>query len=379
MPKKGPDVLIVGSGFFGCTLAQKFASQNKKVLIIEKRNHIGGNAFSQIDRKTGIEIHLYGSHIFHTNNINIWEYVNQFSPFNSYIHKVLTQTEIGLLPVPINLETINQVFGKEFNSQSARDFIDSIKIRALEGEDNLEAYAKSQVGEKLYEMIIKGYTKKQWNVEPKLLPSSIISRLPVRFDLDKRYFTDKYQGMPILGYEKLFSNMLADKNISVELETDYFDVKHKFTSDQLTIYSGPIDRYFEYSQGVLNWRTLDFEFETIPVREYQTNSVINYASDSLPFTRIHEFKHFYPDRDQSENETVIAREFSRSAGIDEEPFYPVGTAKDKEILTKYKEISSKIQNVYFGGRLGSYLYLDMHMAINKADVLFNHIMKTNWR
>ena len=372
------DVVIVGAGFYGCTLAEMFAGVGKSVLIIEKRDHIGGNAYSYVDATTNIEIHKYGSHIFHTNNLKIWEYINQFTSFNSYTHKVLSKAGSMLLPVPINLQTINLVFSKNFSPEEARIFLDSQMIKSPESNDNLEAWAVSQIGTKLYEVLIKGYTQKQWEISPSLLPASIITRLPVRLDYDDRYFTDTYQGMPIGGYKKIFDNMLSSSGINVELETDFFDIRDSFSSDQVIIYSGPIDKFFGYSKGELRWRTLDFEFEKIDKNFFQTKAVINYADVETPYTRIHEFKHFHPERSQSKEATIIAREFSRCANKNDEPYYPVGTLEDKEILTSYRALSEKLGNVYFGGRLGSYQYLDMHMAINQAMITFKEIMDERW-
>jgi UDP-galactopyranose mutase len=372
------DVVIVGSGFYGCTLAEMFASAGKSVLIIEKRDHIGGNAYSYFDPSTKIEIHRYGSHIFHTNSIKVWDYINQFTSFNKYTHKVFSKAGSMLLPMPINLETINLVFDKQFSGDEARNFLESQRVNDIERESNLESWAKSEIGTKLYELLIKGYTQKQWEIEPSLLPKSIITRLRVRFDYDDRYFTDTYQGMPLDGYERIFQKMLSSPRIDTELDTDFFDRIDSFSSDQLIVYSGPIDRYFGYSKGELSWRTLDFELEKIETKQFQENSVINYADVETPYTRIHEFKLFHPERMQSNEATIISREYSRRANKDDEPYYPVGTAKDREILGEYKAMSGALKNVYFGGRLGSYQYLDMHMAINQAMVTFKQIMDERW-
>jgi len=373
------DAIIVGAGVFGCTLAEKLASRNKKVLLLEKRNQIGGNAYSFFDSETNIEIHKYGSHIFHTNNDDVWQYVNQFSSFNSYIHKVKIETEIGLLPVPINLETISRAFGRSLDSTQAEMLILGEKINSGESSENLEDWAKSEIGIRLYDLLIKGYTKKQWDTDPRDLPSSILARLPIRYDFEDRYFTDKFQGLPRDGYEKLFKNMIDNPLITLELGTDFFDVRDQFDSDQLVIYTGPIDRYFDFSRGQLNWRTLDFEVEVIETNHYQSLAVINSASEDVGHTRTHEFKHFYPERTQSQNKTIIAREFSRRAEPQDEPYYPVGTYEDKENLAEYKKLIEKMPNVFFRGRLGSYQYLDMHMAINQAHITFKELMGTRWK
>ena len=375
---KKPDVLIVGAGFFGCTLAERFAANGKSVLLLEKRDHIGGNAYSYFDSDTNIEVHKYGSHIFHTNNVNIWNYINQFTSFNTYTHRIKSRTGTKILPVPINLETIELVFERKFEPSDAEAFLESLKIPIPENIDNLESWAKSQVGSELYDLLISGYTLKQWGMDPKYLPSSIIKRLPIRFNYDDRYFTDSFQGMPTEGYEKTFKNMVSNKNIELQLETDYFDVRDRFDAEQLTFYSGPIDRFFDYSKGQLNWRTLDFEYEKIGTQYYQSNAIINYASIDVPFTRVHEFKHFYPEREQSASSTIISREFSRKAYPEDEPYYPVGTTSDQEALKQYRILANKLPNIYFGGRLGSYQYLDMHMAINQALIVFEEVMKDRW-
>lgn len=372
------DAVIIGAGVFGCTLAEKLASRNKTVRLIEKRSHIGGNAYSSFDADTNIEIHKYGSHIFHTNNEDVWNYINQFTTFNSYIHKVKIETDIGLLPVPINLETISRAFDLKLDSMQAKALLAQETMHLGENSENLEDWAKSEIGIRLYDLLIKGYTKKQWDTDPKDLPSSIIARLPIRYDLEDRYFVDKFQGLPREGYEQLFKNMIDNPLIKLELETDFFDIRDQFDSDQLVIYTGPIDRFFDFSKGKLNWRTLDFDIETIETNHYQSLAVINSASEDVSFTRTHEFKHFYPERIQSQNKTIIAREFSRRAEPHDEPYYPVGTFEDKMNLAEYKKLIEKLPNVYFGGRLGSYQYLDMHMAINQAHITFKELMRSRW-
>jgi UDP-galactopyranose mutase len=372
------DVVIVGAGFFGCTLAEKFSAMQKSVLLIEKRNHIGGNAYSYFDPETNIEIHKYGSHIFHTNNENIWNYVNQFTNFNSYIHKVQIDTEVGLLPMPINLDTINLAYKTNFNGLQAKEFLENQIAPSSNDIESLESWAKSQIGEKLYNLLIKGYTKKQWGMDPKILPSSIITRLPIRFDHDDRYFTDKFQGLPINGYHKLFENMISSSQITLALETDFLEIRDQFYSDQLIIFSGPVDKFYDYSKGKLNWRTLDFEFEKLDKKYFQSSPVINSAFEDTPYTRTHEFKLFYKERVQSEDSTIIAREYSRHAENDDEPYYPVGTGLDRAIMNEYQSLMQKSHSIFFGGRLGSYQYLDMHMAINQASRLFKEIMVSRW-
>ena len=362
------DVIVVGAGFFGLTIAERAArSLDKKVLVLDKRNHIGGNAHSYFDEKLGIEIHKYGSHLFHTNNDKVWDYINLFTKFNNYQHKVVALANNHYFDLPINLSTLSSVFGSKLTPSSARKMLESFKV--FEEENNLEEKAINQVGEVLFQMFIKGYTEKQWGMSTKLLPKATINRLPVRTNFDSRYFTDKYQGLPLEGYGKLFENMVNHQNIQIELNTDYFEIEDFISSGQLVIYTGPIDRYFNYKHGVLGWRTVDFEFETLEVDDYQGNSVINYCDMDIPYTRIHEFFHLHPERTKLDGFTVIAKEFSRIATESDDPYYPVNSILDRDKLLKYRSEVSK-GNVLFGGRLGTYQYLDMHMAIASALSLY---------
>ena len=364
----GADVIVVGSGFFGLTIAERISSElGKSVLVLEKRNHIGGNAYSYIDDATGVEVHKYGSHLFHTNNEKVWKYVNKFSHFNNYQHRVLAIAHGQYLNLPINLQTISNVFGKIFTPQEAKKFFEGLSREVIE--ENLEARALNLVGKELYEILIKGYTEKQWGTSTTDLPASIINRLPVRNNLDSRYFTDLYQGLPIEGYSDLFGKMIDSKNITVELNIDFFSVKEFIESDQLVVYTGPLDRFFNYKHGVLGWRTVDFEFQTIPLDDFQGNAVINYCDREVPYTRIHEFFHLHPERTKKFGKTIIAKEYSRVALEGDEPYYPINSKSDRDKLLKYRE--EKIpENYFLGGRLGTYKYLDMHMAIASALSLY---------
>lgn len=368
--KSSADVVIVGSGFFGLTLAELITRNSTyNVLVVEKRNHIGGNSWSEIDPISGIEFHNYGTHIFHTNNLRVWEYVNNFSKFNDYKHKVLVNFENSLLHIPINLLTLSEHFGGFFTPESGRAKIESITEQYENlSEDSLESKAIKSVGAELYEKLIRGYTEKQWQTDPKLLPADIISRLPIRLNFNSNYFDDDFQGIPIQGYRGLLQNMCANSRIDVLLETDYFKVRNNLQKPKLTIYTGPIDRYFNYSEGVLGWRTVDLDFQSLDTTDFQGTSVVNYTSLDVPFTRIHEFKHLHPERKEVMNieKTIIAREFSRMATMEDDPYYPINSERDRAILERYRKLTEFESNVIFGGRLGSYKYLDMHMAIAAA-------------
>lgn len=366
------DLLIVGSGLFGLTVAERAASAGLKVTILDKRNHIGGNAYSEFDPETGIEIHKYGAHLFHTSNEKVWEYVNRFTEFTQYVHRVYTTHNGEVFPLPINLGTINQFFRANMRPDEAMSL-----IREHAGEfsselvENLEEKAISLIGRPLYEAFIRDYTAKQWQTDPKDLPGDIISRLPVRFSYDNRYFNDTYEGLPKDGYTAWLERMVDHENISIELNSDFFDEDNKYSKSKTVgqipvVYTGPVDRYFDFNAGELGWRTLDFESEHLDIEDFQGTSVMNYADSDVPYTRIHEFKHFHPEREYPAKKTVIVREFSRFATVDDEPYYPVNTPKDRERLAAYREQRSGQKDVYFGGRLGTYQYLDMHMAIASA-------------
>jgi UDP-galactopyranose mutase len=268
--------------------------------------------------------------------------------------------------MPINLGTICAFFGRYLSPTEARELI---RGQAAEGGGeprNLEEKAISLIGRPLYEAFIRGYTKKQWQTDPRELPAGVITRLPVRFNFEPYYFADKYEGLPTDGYTAVFRRMLASPRIDVYLGVDFFDVRGAVRPDQLVVYTGPIDRYFDYRLGELGWRTLDFEKEVVAVDDYQGAAVVNYADEEVPFTRVHEFKHLHPERRHAPGKTVIYREYSRSAGQADEPYYPVNTARDRDLFAAYSRLAARERNVLFGGRLGSYQYLDMHQAIGAA-------------
>ncbi|ROR72120.1 UDP-galactopyranose mutase [Bogoriella caseilytica] len=374
------DLLVVGSGFFGLTIADRAARElGLKVLVIDRRDHIGGNAYSEADPDTGIEVHRYGAHLFHTSNPRVWEYVNRFTSFTDYIHRVYTNYQGVVYPMPINLGTINQYLSAAYGPEEARKVIAEQAAEIDTGEaQNLEEKAISLIGRPLYEAFIKGYTAKQWQTDPRELPAAIISRLPVRYTYNNRYFNDTWEGLPTQGYTAWLENMADHPNIEVRLSTDFFDesqpINKQATVGQLPIvYTGPVDRYFDYSGGELSWRTLDFEREVLPIGDFQGTSVMNYADQDVPYTRIHEFRHFHPERDEyPTDKTVIMREFSRFAERADEPYYPINTAADREALLKYRGLQDGEKDVFFGGRLGTYQYLDMHMAIGSALSMYDN-------
>lgn len=371
------DLVVVGSGFFGLTVARQAADElGLKVLVLEKRTHIGGNAYSEFDPETGIEVHKYGSHLFHTSNERVWEYVNRFTAFNHYQHKVWAKHRGELFPMPINLDTINKFFGKSFDSDKAKAFIQSqVDTNNADSATNLEDRSISLIGEPLYKAFIKGYTEKQWQTDPKLLPAEVINRLPMRFTNEHRYFSDKYEGLPLNGYKAWLENLANHKKIEIRLEADFFDIKQDISNLPI-VYTGPIDRYFNYQFGSLGWRTLDFEDEILNVGDFQGTSVVNYADLDVSFTRIHEYRHLHPERHYQTESTYISREYSRFAHANDEPYYPVNTAEDRNQLSKYRELINQEENVWFGGRLGTYQYLDMHMAIASALTLFDNEIGT---
>lgn len=367
------DLVVVGSGLFGLTIAEQAASRwGLRVAIVERRSHLGGNAYSEIDPETGIEVHKYGAHLFHTSNERVWEYVNRFTSFTSYVHRVWTTVDGVVYPMPVNLGTINQFFSAAYCPDEARALI-AQQAAEVDGQEitDFESKGVSLVGRPLFEAFFKNYTAKQWQTDPKDLPASIISRLPVRYNYDSRYFNDKYEGLPVDGYTAWMERMVASDLIDVYLDTDFFDPENPLNKAAVVgkvpvVYTGPVDRYFDYSAGDLSWRTVDFEKEVVDTGDYQGCSVMNYGDIDVPFTRIIEFRHFHPERDYQDKKTVIFREFSRFADHGDEPYYPVNTAQDRERLEQYRELMKNEDRVFFGGRLGTYKYLDMHMAIASA-------------
>jgi len=363
------DLVIVGSGFFGLTIAERCARDlGLRVLILERRAHIGGNAYSEKEPDTGIEIHRYGAHLFHTSNARVWEYANGFTGFTGYQHRVFTVYKGRVYPMPINLGTICEYFGAAMSPDEARALIAEQAAEVPAGTAaNLEQKAISLVGRPLYEAFFRGYTYKQWQTDPADLPAEVITRLPVRYTFNNRYFNDTFEGLPVDGYTAWLERMLDHPRIEVRLDTEFADVRSDLLGNVPVVYTGPLDEYFGYAAGDLGWRTLDFELEVLPTGDFQGTSVMNYADSDIPFTRIHEFRHFHPERDwYPKDKTVIMREFSRFADRGDEPYYPINTPQDRERLLAYREMAAREPGVIFGGRLGTYKYLDMHMAIGSA-------------
>ena len=336
------------------------------VLVLERRRHIGGNSYTEVDPETGIEFHRYGSHLFHTSNERVWSFIRQFTEFNNYRHRVFTRHRGRTYTMPINLMTINRFFDLDLSPSEAERFLrQQASAEACDMPRNLEEKAIALVGRPLYEAFIKGYTAKQWETDPRLLPPEIITRLPVRFSLSDFYFSDTHEGVPIEGYTALFERMLAHPRIKVITGCDFFEFRRCINPGTLVVFTGPIDRFFDFRCGALGWRTLDFEIERLPVDDFQGASVVNYADTDVRFTRIHEFKHLHPER-RRDGRTLIMREYSRFAGPQDEPYYPVGRPEDRAAYEQYRALADTETDVIFGGRLGSYRYLDMHQAIGAA-------------
>ena len=368
--------MIVGSGFFGLTVAERVATDlGRRVLVLERRDHLGGNAYSERDPDTGIEVHRYGAHLFHTSNARVWEYVNRFSAFTPYVHRVRTVHGGQVYALPINLGTINQFFRAAMSPDEARALIARQAAEVAPGAArNLEEKAVSLIGRPLYEAFVRGYTAKQWQTDPRDLPASIITRLPVRYTYDDRYFSDTWEGLPVDGYTALLERMAGHPLVDVRLRSDFFDVRGQLP-DVPVVYTGALDRYFDHCEGRLGWRTLDLEREVVPVGDFQGTPVMNYADEDVPWTRIHEFRHFHPERSHPPDRTVIVREHSRAAQPGDEPYYPVGTAADRAVLARYRALAAREDGVLFGGRLGTYQYLDMHMAIASALQLYDDVVR----
>ncbi len=365
------DFVIVGAGFFGATFARLAADFGNTCLLIDKRNHIGGNCYTE--KVEGINVHKYGPHIFHTNSSEIWDFVNKFAEFNNYQHRIKVNYKDQIYSFPINLMTANQIWGVRTPSEFD-DKINEVKLDVKA--DNLENWCLSNVGKDLYETFIKGYTKKQWNKNPKDLPSFIIKRIPLRNTFDDRYFNDKYQGIPINGYTLLFENMLDHKNIEVQLNVDFFDNKKEILKKgKNVVYTGKIDEFYDYRFGELEYRSLKFKSKILN-GDYQGCPIVNYTDGDVSFTRIVEHKHFEYLSGSSPSKTVVTWEYPDNYSIGKTPYYPINDMNNNLIYEKYKSISeSSDLDIIFGGRLGRYQYMDMHQVIGSAMKSFYKIFK----
>lgn len=354
-------IAIVGAGFSGAVIANKLAQEGYTIDVFESRAHVAGNCHSIRDADTGVMLHVYGPHIFHTDNERVWEYVNRYSTFKPYVNRVKAVTNGKVFTLPINLLTINQFFGKTFRPAEAEAFLRSIGDSSIENPTTFEEQALRFVGRDLYEAFFKTYTIKQWGLAPSELPASILKRLPVRFNYDDNYFNHKYQGMPENGYTALIENILEVPGVTVHLNTP-FDPALKTDYDHV-FYSGPIDAWFGHSEGRLPYRTLDFEVFR-DTGDYQGNAVINYCDNQEKYTRITEHKHFSPW--EQHEKTVCYLEYSRQCEERDIPYYPIRLARDKVQLERYVNVARNEPNVTFVGRLGTYRYLDMDVTINEA-------------
>lgn len=372
---KLPKYIVVGSGLFGSVVAERIASLvRERVLVIDRRSHVGGNSYSEVDDVTGIEYHKYGSHIFHTNMQHVVEYISNFIKLNSYQHKVFSEHQNKIYTMPINLKTINDFYGCNLTPLEAESFMRQESRNEKVDGKNLEERAVSQIGRKLYDAFIKNYTFKQWNIHPKDLPASIINRLPVRYNYNNNYFNDTWQGIPMGGYGKMFEKMLTHPYIEISLETSLKDIISDITPRHCVIYTGMLDELLDFQYGVLGWRSLRFEWETHPVLDYQGTSVINYPDVTKPYTRIHEFKHYHPERKEvfDSQETIICKEYPADYTIDSEAYYPVMTDSDISLYQKYLKLAKeRYPHWVFGGRLASYRYWDMDKTIENALLVFD--------
>jgi UDP-galactopyranose mutase len=354
------DFLIVGAGLFGAVFAQQMTERGKKCLVIEKRNHIAGNCYTEL--ASGINVHMYGAHIFHTSNKHVWDYINKFSVFNNYVNSPIANYKGKLYNLPFNMNTFYQMWGVITPEQAKDKIAEQVRESGIINPRNLEEQSISLVGNDIYEKLVKGYTEKQWGRNCKQLPKQIITRLPVRFTYDNNYFSDRWQGVAIGGYTQMVSKML--EGVDVELETDYFRNREFLSSmAKIIVYTGPIDAFFGYCYGALDYRRVYFETEIVDVENYKGVAVMNYTDRETPYTRIIEHKHF-EFGDQSK--TVISREYPVEWFSGEEPYYSVNDQKNNDLYSKYQALKDREKNVIFGGRLAEYRYYDMDKVIASA-------------
>lgn len=363
------DIVIIGAGISGAVLAQKYAAIGKKVLIIEKRNHIAGNCYDYID-DNGILVSKYGAHLFHTNDQQVWDYVNKFCQWYKWEHKVIADVEGKLVPIPVNITTVNKLFDAGIASEAEMaDWLDKNREFIASPKNGKEA-ALNKVGAVLYEKMFRHYTKKQWDKYPEELDASVLDRIPVRTNYDDRYFSDTFQALPEGGYTKLFEAILNHPNIEILLDTDFFDIRDDVSGYEKLFYTGPIDRFFEFKHSLedkLEYRSINFVSETIDTEYFQLNSVVNYPGNEVEFTRIIEYKHF---GNQQSSKTTVVKEFTTDEG---DPYYPVPNTKNQLIYDKYRKDAEALTDVYFVGRLANYKYFNMDQAFKNALDLFSQL------
>ena len=354
------DYLIVGAGLFGAVFAWKAKQAGKKCLVIEVRPHVAGNIYTE--KVENIDVHRYGAHIFHTNNEEVWKFINQFGEFNNFVNSPVANYKGKLYNLPFNMNTFYAMWGVTTPEEAAAKIAEQREAADIKDPKNLEEQAISLVGKDIYEILIKGYTEKQWGRDCKDLPASIIRRLPVRFKFDNNYFNAHYQGIPINGYTRVVERMLD--GTEVRLNTDYFENKSELDGlANKIVFTGAIDRYFDYCFGALEYRCVRFETEVLDTDNYQGVAVVNYTEREVPYTRVIEHKHFMFGDQQK---TVISREYSQEWSIGDEPYYPVNNEKNQQIYLKYKKLSEQNDRIFFGGRLGAYKYYDMDVVIEEA-------------
>lgn len=354
------DFLIVGAGLFGSVFAHQAKKAGKKCLVIDKRDHLGGNVYCE--NVDGINVHKYGAHIFHTNDKDIWDFVNSFAAFNRYTNSPVANFEDKLYNLPFNMNTFYQLWGTKTPEEAQKIIGEQVTQYGFENPQNLEEQALSLVGKDIYEKFIKGYTEKQWGCSATELPAFIIKRIPLRFIFDNNYFNDKYQGIPIGGYNKITEGLLT--GIETKTGVDYF--KHKQDLDSKAkqiVFTGKIDEYFNYRYGKLSYRSLEFKHQSLPMENYQGNAVVNYTSSDVPYTRIIEHKHF---EFGTQKNTVITKEFPLQGSTSNEPYYPINNDQNNQLYLQYKQLAQTTPEVIFGGRLAEYKYYDMHQVIGSA-------------
>jgi len=366
---KNFDILIIGAGISGAVLAERYATSGKKVLILEKRSHIAGNCFDYVD-DNGILVSKYGAHLFHTNEEEVWQYVNRFSEWYPWEHKVIARVDDKTVPIPVNITTVNTLFGEQIETEAEmQTWLESHRV-AIENPQNGEEAVLNRVGPVLYDKMFKHYTKKQWDKYPAELDASVLNRIPVRCNYDDRYFSDKYQALPKGGYTQLFEKILSHPNIEIRLNTDYFNNREEYVGYEKLFYTGPVDRFFEFKHSLnekLEYRSIVFVRETVDAEYFQENSVVNYPGMEVPYTRIVEYKHF---GHQQSDKTTIVKEFTVDEG---DPYYPVPNPRNQEIYAKYKEEADKLTDIYFVGRLANYKYFNMDQAFKNALDLFSSL------